>query len=89
MKVIAMAIVYLPPCPMPQKKYMNVIARRYAQNPANYLQYFCCAPRLQPPLISFLPHWLVRQLLSRPKQKPSKHQAQRRHFGPFLLQEKD
>jgi hypothetical protein len=27
--------------------------------------------------------------LSRPKQKPSKHQAQRRHFGPFLLQEKD
>jgi hypothetical protein len=27
--------------------------------------------------------------LSRPKQKLSKHQAQRRHFGPFLLQEKD
>jgi hypothetical protein len=40
MKVSAKAIVYLPPCPMPQKKYINVIARQYAKNPANQAQYF-------------------------------------------------
>ena len=39
MKVSAMAKLNLPPCPMPQKKYMNVIARRYAQDPANHLNF--------------------------------------------------
>jgi hypothetical protein len=33
---------------MPQKKYMNVIARRYAQDPANHLDFFLDATLAAP-----------------------------------------
>ena len=47
---------------------------------------FFYTSRLQPPLITFHPHWLVRQLQVRPKHNPSKHQAQRRRlFAVGLL----
>jgi hypothetical protein len=48
MKVSAMAKLNLPPCPMPQKKYMNVIARRYAQDPANCPNFFLDATLAAP-----------------------------------------
>jgi hypothetical protein len=74
---------------MPQKKVYECYCKGDTPRMLLIMPIFLFYATLAAPINKLFPPWLVRQRLSRPKQKPSKHQAQRRHFGPFLLQEKD